>query len=87
MPPFLFAKKARRYGEESSNRVSRPTIPDAPFVHLFVPNGAVELEGSGLLQTGDVARLFAAESSQITADYKIGADVLIWESNPEITNR
>ena len=60
------------------------TIPDAPFIHLYVANGAVELEGSGALQTGDAARLSAAGSLRITANSKTGAEVLIWESNREI---
>jgi redox-sensitive bicupin YhaK (pirin superfamily) len=60
-------------GEESK-------IPEAPFVHLYVTNGALELENSGLLQAGDAVRLISAGSLQISADPKTGADVLIWES-------
>ena len=32
------------------------TVPDAPFVHLFVARGAADLEGAGLLQEGDPLR-------------------------------
>ena len=32
-------------------------LPAAPFVHLFVARGAVELEGAGTLGTGDAARI------------------------------
>jgi redox-sensitive bicupin YhaK (pirin superfamily) len=60
------------------------TIPDASFVHLYIANGAVTLEGSELLQTGDAARLSAAGSLRFTADSKTGAEVLIWESNTDI---
>jgi len=62
-------------------------IPDAPYVHLFVAKGAVELEGAGILQAGDSARLTAVGTPRITADAKAGAEVLIWESNQEIKTR
>ncbi|MDQ4093747.1 MAG: pirin family protein, partial [Actinomycetota bacterium] len=35
-------------------------LPAAAFVHLFVARGAVDLEGTGLLGTGDAARMTAA---------------------------
>ena len=57
------------------------TVPDAPYVHLYVANGEVELEGAGVLRAGDAARLTAAGNPRITADSKAGAEVLIWESN------
>ncbi len=60
------------------------TIPEAPYVHLFVAKGAVELEGAGILRTGDAARLTAAGTPGITADANTGAEVLIWESTQEI---
>ncbi|MGD9956910.1 MAG: pirin family protein [Candidatus Nanopelagicales bacterium] len=54
------------------------TLPDAPFVHLFVARGAVELEGEGLLETGDAARITASDGRRVTA---VGGDaeVLVWE--------
>jgi hypothetical protein len=33
------------------------TVPDAPFVHVFVARGSVTLEGAGVLAAGDAARL------------------------------
>ena len=60
------------------------TVPDAPYVHLFVAKGAVELEGAGVLRTGDAVRLTAAGTPSITADANAGAEVLIWESNQKI---
>jgi len=59
------------------------TIPQAPYAHLYVAGGAVELAGSGVLNAGDAARLTAAGALRITADAKAGAEVLIWESDQE----
>ena len=54
-------------------------VPDAPFVHLYVARGAAKLEGAGLLNEGDAARLTEAGSPVLTADADRGAEVLIWE--------
>ena len=53
-------------------------LPDAPFVHLFVARGAVELEGAGALLEGDAGRLTAADGPRVTAGPD-GAEVLVWE--------
>jgi redox-sensitive bicupin YhaK (pirin superfamily) len=53
-------------------------IATAPFVHLFVARGEVSLEGTGLLTTGDAARITAAESQRVTAGPE-GAELLMWE--------
>ncbi|MGY1773264.1 pirin family protein [Blastococcus sp. SYSU D00813] len=52
-------------------------LPDAPFLHLFVPRGAVTLEGTGDLATGDAARLTATGGQRVTAVE--AAEVLVWE--------
>jgi len=57
------------------------TVPDARFVHVFVPKGAVELEGVGRIEAGDSVRLTAAGSRTLTADAAMGAEVLVWEMN------
>jgi redox-sensitive bicupin YhaK (pirin superfamily) len=58
----------------------RLALPDAPFVHLFVPRGAVELEGAGRLDEGDAVRLTAAGGpSETAAADGAGAEVLVWE--------
>jgi redox-sensitive bicupin YhaK (pirin superfamily) len=57
-------------------------VPDAPFVHLYVARGVASLEGSGLLNEGDAARLTAAATPMLTADANQGAEVLIWEMDP-----
>jgi quercetin 2,3-dioxygenase len=53
-------------------------LPAAAFVHLFVTRGAVDLEGSGPLETGDAARMTAAGGQRITAT-EAGAEILAWE--------
>ncbi|RZU49970.1 hypothetical protein EV385_1729 [Krasilnikovia cinnamomea] len=52
-------------------------LPDAPFLHLFVPRGAVTLEGAGPLSTGDAVRFTATGGQRITATEP--AEVLVWE--------
>jgi redox-sensitive bicupin YhaK (pirin superfamily) len=52
-------------------------VPDAPFVHLFVAQGTVDLEGAGLLQTGDAVRLTGVGGQTLWAVEP--AEVLIWE--------
>jgi redox-sensitive bicupin YhaK (pirin superfamily) len=53
------------------------TVPDAPFVHLFVPAGAAEVEGAGVLAAGDSARITGG-GQRVTAGPD-GAEVLVWE--------
>jgi redox-sensitive bicupin YhaK (pirin superfamily) len=52
-------------------------VPDAPYVHVFVARGAVDLEGAGLLAQGDAVRLTGVGGQRITAVED--AEVLIWE--------
>jgi redox-sensitive bicupin YhaK (pirin superfamily) len=54
-------------------------IPDAHFIHLFVAKGSADLEGAGRLAQGDSVRLTSAGTPGLTADQKIGAEVLVWE--------
>jgi len=53
------------------------TLPDAPYVHLFVPRGVVELEGSGSLSSGDAVRFTAIGGQRVTAIET--AEILVWE--------
>ena len=53
------------------------TLPEAPYLHLFVPRGAVELEGAGALGTGDAVRFTATGGQRVTATE--AAEVLVWE--------
>jgi quercetin 2,3-dioxygenase len=52
-------------------------LPDAPFLHLFVPRGAVELEGAGALEAGDAVRFTATGGHRVTATTP--AELLVWE--------
>lgn len=55
----------------------RLLLPDAPFLHLFVARGTVDLEGAGTLAQGDAARLTATGGQRLTALDE--AEVLVWE--------
>ncbi|GLY79082.1 pirin family protein [Actinoallomurus iriomotensis] len=57
-------------------------VPEAPFVHLFVPRGGVALEGAGDLNAGDAARLTAAGGRRVTATEP--SEVLVWEMHATI---
>jgi len=52
-------------------------LPQAPYLHLFVPRGAVSLEGAGELRDGDAARLTATGGQRVTATEP--AEILLWE--------
>jgi redox-sensitive bicupin YhaK (pirin superfamily) len=52
-------------------------LPSAPFVHLFVAKGALELEGAGELTSGDAVRLTNAGGEALLATQP--AEVLVWE--------
>ncbi len=52
-------------------------LPEAPYLHLFVPRGAVVLEGAGPLATGDAVRFTATGGQRVTATE--AAEVLVWE--------
>jgi len=59
-------------------------VPTAPLVNLFVARGSVELEsgveleGAGLLGTGDTARITVGDGQRVVAGPD-GAEVLVWE--------
>ena len=53
------------------------TLPDAPYLHLYVPRGAVTLEGAGELSTGDAARLTGVGGQRATANEP--SEILVWE--------
>ncbi|WP_211348765.1 pirin family protein [Nocardioides litoris] len=59
-------------------------LPDAPFLHLFVPRGAVVLEGAGELATGDAVRFTATGGQRVTATE--AAEVLVWEMHAAIAS-
>ncbi|QCW50977.1 pirin family protein [Nocardioides dongxiaopingii] len=59
-------------------------LPEAPYLHLFVPRGAVVLEGAGPLATGDAVRLTATGGQRLTATE--AAEVLVWEMHAGIAS-
>ncbi|MEU9829232.1 pirin family protein [Micromonospora chersina] len=52
-------------------------LPDAPFLHLYVPSGTVTLEATGQLGEGDAARITMAGGQRVTAAEP--AEILVWE--------
>jgi len=60
------------------------TSPVAPLAHLFVARGSVEIEGAGVLGTGDAARITGADGQRLTAGPD-GAEVLIWEMHATLS--
>ncbi len=41
-------------------------LPTAPYVHLYVARGSVDLEGAGRLGTGDAVRITGSEGQRVT---------------------
>jgi quercetin 2,3-dioxygenase len=58
------------------------TLPDAPYLHLFVPQGAVTLEGSGALGPGDAVRFTGTGGQKVTAIEP--AEILVWEMHAAV---
>jgi len=52
-------------------------VPDAPYLHLFVAQGDVTLEGAGALEQGDAVRFTASGGQRVTATGP--AEILVWE--------
>jgi quercetin 2,3-dioxygenase len=59
------------------------TVPDAPFVHVYVARGQMHLEAEGLLNAGDAARLTAAGERRIGA--AAPSEVLVWEMHASLS--
>jgi quercetin 2,3-dioxygenase len=59
------------------------TLPDAPFLHLFVPRGTVTLEGTGELTVGDAVRFTATGGQRVTAAEP--AEILVWEMHATLS--
>lgn len=60
------------------------TLPDAPYVHLFVAVGSVSLEAAGQILEGDAVRLTAAGARQVTAESD--AEILVWEMHSSLSD-
>jgi quercetin 2,3-dioxygenase len=76
---------ANRYAALHAARL-RPgqqvTLPEAPFLHLFVPRGEIVLEGAGPLAAGDAVRFTAIGGQSVTATTH--AEILVWEMHATI---
>jgi redox-sensitive bicupin YhaK (pirin superfamily) len=57
-------------------------LPEAPFLHLFVPRGTVTLEDAGPLHEGDAVRFTATGGQKVTASEP--AEILLWEMHAGI---
>ncbi len=57
-------------------------LPEAPYLHLFVPRGSVVLEGAGELATGDAVRFTATGGQTVTATTP--AEILVWEMHASV---
>jgi quercetin 2,3-dioxygenase len=58
------------------------TLPEAPYLHLFVARGAVTLEGAGALAEGDAVRFTATGGQRVTATSPV--EILVWEMHATI---
>ena len=58
-------------------------VPDAPFVHVYLARGRIDLEAEGSLDAGDAARLTAAGERRLGAAEP--SEVLIWEMHASLS--
>jgi redox-sensitive bicupin YhaK (pirin superfamily) len=59
------------------------TLPDAPYLHLFIAQGSADLEGVGPLDEGDAVRFTATGGQRVTAA-DVGAEILVWEMHASL---
>ena len=86
------ASGLRRYAEQAATalgnahsalhgarlgRGGQVTVPEARWLHLFVATGEVDLEGTGVLGSGDAVRLTGSGGQRLTAGRS--SEVLLWE--------
>jgi redox-sensitive bicupin YhaK (pirin superfamily) len=57
-------------------------LPEAPYLHLFVPRGEVTLEGAGPLAEGDAVRFTASGGQRVTATEP--SEILVWEMHATV---
>ena len=57
-------------------------LPAAPYLHVFVARGEVEMEGVGPLYGGDAVRLTHSGGRRLTANGP--AEVLVWEMHARL---
>jgi len=57
-------------------------LPEAPYLHLFIARGSVDLEGAGRLDEGDAVRFTATGGHQVRAIEP--AEILVWEMHSTV---
>ena len=57
-------------------------VPEAPWVHLFVARGTIELEGAGRLAEGDAVRFSGTGGQRVVAVEP--AEILVWEMHATV---
>jgi redox-sensitive bicupin YhaK (pirin superfamily) len=88
MPEHLGASAIRIQNKYAALKVARlqpgqsVQLPDAPFLHLFLARGAVTLEGSGNLATGDAVRFTAIGGQRVVASEP--SEILVWEMHASL---
>ncbi|MEC3958076.1 pirin family protein [Nocardia sp. CDC153] len=68
---------ARLPGEAAEVR-----LPEAPYLHVFVARGEVEMEGVGTLYEGDAVRLARSGGQRVTAN--LPSEILVWEMHARL---
>ncbi|MFZ2529134.1 MAG: pirin family protein [Rhodococcus sp. (in: high G+C Gram-positive bacteria)] len=58
------------------------TLPEAPYLHIFIAEGSMDLEGVGPLTEGDAVRLTNSGGQRLSTT--TGAEVLVWEMHTTI---
>jgi redox-sensitive bicupin YhaK (pirin superfamily) len=58
------------------------SLPQAPYLHLFVARGRVACEEIGDLQEGDAVRLTDSDGRRVTASEQ--SELLIWEMHAKL---
>jgi redox-sensitive bicupin YhaK (pirin superfamily) len=59
-------------------------LPEAPYLHLFVTRGSVDLEGGGALAAGDAVRFTATGGQRVSASEP--AEILVWEMHADLAS-
>jgi quercetin 2,3-dioxygenase len=64
----------------------QPTqLPEAPYLHMFVTRGSIELEGTGSLAAGDAVRFTDGGGQRISAaSPDAPTEVLVWEMHADL---
>jgi quercetin 2,3-dioxygenase len=61
------------------------TLPAAPYLHLFVAKGRLELEDAGKLDAGDAARFTDTDGRRLKAE--ADSEILVWEMRAKLGDR